>query len=103
MWICPYEKGHLQATGIDKKNRKKYRYHKDWDKMRNERKFGKMLEFGKILPNLREIIYENLDQKKLTKEKVLSTVITIMDENLIRIGNKELAKKNMQKNIKLLA
>lgn len=94
VWICPSEKGHLQATGFDKKNRKQYRYHKEWDKLRNERKFGKMLEFGQILPNVREIISNNLNLRKLTKEKVLSTVITIMDENLVRIGNKEYAKSN---------
>jgi len=94
VWICPHEKGHLQATGIDKKNRKQYRYHKDWDKMRNERKFGKMRRFGEMLPALREIIHQNLNHKTLTREKVLSTVITLMDENLIRIGNKEYAKTN---------
>src|SRR4051812_30010643 len=94
VWICPHEKGHLQATGTDTKQRKQYRYHKEWDKLRNEKKFGKMLEFGQILPTLRETVRNNLNLKKLCKEKVLSTVITIMDENLVRVGNKEYAKSN---------
>lgn len=94
VWICPYERGHLQATGFDKKGRKQYRYHKYWDKARNEKKFDKMLQFGLVLPEIRKEVQSNLSLHKLTRDKVLSTVVALLDETLIRIGNKEYAKTN---------
>lgn len=89
VWICPFEKGHLQATGVDTRKRKQYRYHKEWEKARNLNKFSKMLLFGSRLPQIRETLQQHFAARKLTREKVLATVITLLDEKLIRIGNRE--------------
>lgn len=94
VWICPQQNGHMQATGLDSKNRKQYRYHKEWDKIRNENKFDKMMAFGTLLPDIRKKIEAHLSKKELSREKVLSTIVAILDENLIRIGNREYAKTN---------
>lgn len=94
VWICADPNGHLQATGRDEKGRKQYRYHFRWQKIRNELKFDKMLSFGQCLPRIRKKIQEDLNLKGFPKEKVLATVISIMSETLIRVGNIEYAEEN---------
>jgi DNA topoisomerase-1 len=92
VWICPLENGHLQATGYDMAGRKQYKYHPDWTRLRNETKFGKLREFGKCLPALRENIEKDIRQRTLSCEKVISTVISLMERTGIRIGNSEYEK-----------
>ncbi len=87
VWVCSRSNGHLQATGIDQKGRKQYRYHTLWNNFRNERKYIHMLEFGKKLPLLREKINTDLHKKGLPEEKVIALVLSIMQKTLIRIGN----------------
>jgi DNA topoisomerase I len=87
VWICRYSNGHLQATGIDLKNRKQYRYHPLWDAMRNEAKFYRMREFGKILPAIRKKIQKGLSLPGLPSEKVLAAVVSLMERTNIRVGN----------------
>lgn len=92
VWICPKENGHLQATGIDARGRKQYRYHKLWEHLRNETKFHRLLEFGKAIPNLRLKMEEDLAKKELSEEKVLATIISLMERTYIRIGNDDYEK-----------
>jgi DNA topoisomerase-1 len=94
VWICPDKNGHLQATGRDSKGRKQYRYHLKWQKIRNELKFDKMLAFGKILPRLRRKVKADIELDGLPRDKILALVISIMEETLIRIGNREYVNEN---------
>ncbi len=87
VWICPYPNGHLQATGVDALGRKQYRYHSRWSKVRNDNKFGRILEFGKRLPLLRRQISKDIRKKTLTREKVSAIALSIMNETYIRAGN----------------
>ncbi len=86
--------GHLQAVGRDLKQRKQYRYHPLWSKVRNETKFYRMEEFGRKLPLLRSIIEANLALKDWSKQKLVSLVIALMDETSMRIGNDYYANHN---------
>lgn len=92
VWICPKENGHIQATGIDAKGRKQYRYHHLWHLLRNETKFHHLYEFGKLLPNMRLRIEEDLAKKELCEEKVIATVISLMQHTYIRIGSEDYEK-----------
>lgn len=92
VWICTQENGHIQATGTDGRGRKQYRYHPQWHELRNETKFHRMYEFGKLLPSLRLQLEEDLAQKGLTEAKVIATVISLMERTYIRIGNNDYEK-----------
>jgi DNA topoisomerase I len=94
VWISPLAKGHLQVTGIDVKGRKQYLYHPDWSSMRCENKFDKMAEFGQVLPLIRKEVEKDLNIKELNKEKVMATVVGLLDHTLIRVGNKAYEKAN---------
>jgi DNA topoisomerase-1 len=94
VWICPAKNGHIQATGLDLRKRKQYRYHSGWNTLRNETKFHRLLEFGKALPTLQEKMESDLRQKELTRDKVLATVLSLMERTYIRVGNNEYEKAN---------
>ncbi len=87
VWICTKENGHLQATGIDVKGRKQYRYHPLWNKMRSETKYFRLYEFGKNLPAIRQQLEKDMAQHGLQVRKVLATVVLLMESTSIRIGN----------------
>src|SRR5882672_10456968 len=87
VWICPLENGHIQATGLDMRQRKQYRYHALWNVIRSETKFHRLYEFGKALPQIRMKLEHDLEEKELTQNKVLATVISLMERTYIRIGN----------------
>ena len=87
VWISPQPDGHIQATGLDLNKRKQYRYHPEWNKLRNETKFHRLLEFGKCLPAMRKKMKKDLAEKDLTERKVLATVINLMEQTYIRVGN----------------
>lgn len=94
VWICQNPNGHLQATGRDDKGRKQYRYHPDWNKFRNLQKFDRMVPFGLTLPALREQTEAHMKQRKLSREKVIATVVQLLDRTLIRVGNAQYAQRN---------
>jgi DNA topoisomerase I len=94
VWISKSAKGHLQATGRDAKGRKQYIYHPQWQQARNLTKFGRMISFGKALPTLREQIKHDIATRKLDRRKVTALVLSIMDNALIRVGNRHYAKSN---------
>jgi DNA topoisomerase-1 len=94
VWICPRPNGHLQATGRDARGRKQYRYHADWREVRDETKFGRMIAFGDALPKIRERIERDMAQRGLGREKVLATVVKLLETTLIRVGNREYVRQN---------
>ena len=94
VWICADDKGHIQATGLDLRGRKQYRYHPLWNSLRNETKFHRLYEFGKVLPLLRSQVEEDLRVRGLTQKKVLATVVSVMERTFIRVGNYEYEKAN---------
>lgn len=87
VWISPLEHTHLQFTGIDVKGRKQYRYHKDWNKIRNQAKFYRLRRFANALPLIRKQVEQDLKIKELTFDKVLALVVRLMELTNIRIGN----------------
>ncbi|MBA4168209.1 MAG: DNA topoisomerase IB, partial [Chitinophagaceae bacterium] len=87
VWICPLKNGHIQATGMDVRNRKQYRYHELWHALREETKFHRLYEFGKALPALRAQVEKDFSRKELCQEKVLALVVSLMERTYIRIGN----------------
>jgi len=87
VWICRIAEGHLQATGLDIKNRKQYRYHPMWNELRNKTKFYRLPELGKLLPTIRKQVDTDLALPGLPKEKVLAAVVSLMEKTGIRIGN----------------
>lgn len=87
VWICSLQNGHLQATGLDAKQRKQYRYHPLWNALRNHTKFFRMLRFGEALPQIRLQLEKDLSRKDLDKTKVLAVVVSLMERTNIRIGN----------------
>ena len=87
VWICKDEEGHIQTTGIDSKKRKQYKYHPLWNQLRNQTKFYRMIEFGESLPQLRLRLEKDISQINLTEEKIIATVISLMEQTYIRIGN----------------
>ena len=84
--LCNGERAY-QATGFDMRNRKQYRYHALWNMLRNETKFHHLYEFGNALPKLRAKVEADIAVKELTQEKVLATVISLMERTYIRVGN----------------
>jgi DNA topoisomerase-1 len=94
VWICPDERGHLQATGHDERGRKQYLYHADWDQARNRWKYHRTIDFARVLPRIREHVRRDLRKRNLSREKVLATVVDLLEKTLIRVGNDEYARDN---------
>jgi DNA topoisomerase-1 len=94
VWICTREDGHLQATGRDARARKQYRYHPRWREVRDETKYGRMLAFSKALPRIRRRVSQDLRLPGLPRDKVLATVVRLLETTRIRVGNEEYAREN---------
>jgi DNA topoisomerase-1 len=94
VWICRDPRGHLQATGIDARGRRQYRYHADWRTTRDGAKFDRMIEFGLALPRLHRQLRRDLALPGLPQQKVLAVVVALLDCTLVRVGNVEYARDN---------
>jgi DNA topoisomerase-1 len=94
VWICPQANGHLQATGRDARGRKQYRYHPKWREVRDEVKYERMINFGKALPKIRKEVDRALGLPGLPREKVLATIVYLLEATMMRIGNDEYAREN---------
>lgn len=94
VWICPQANGHIQATGRDQRGRKQYRYHEDWRATRDATKYGRLIAFGRALPRIRARVAQDLKQRGLGREKVLATIVRLLETTLIRVGNDEYAREN---------
>jgi DNA topoisomerase I len=94
VWICPFPNGHIQATGRDARRRKQYRYHERWRELRDENKFSRLADFGRALPEIRRRVARDMRLPGLPREKVLATVVRLLERTFIRIGNEEYAREN---------
>ena len=94
VWICPREDGHVQVIGRDARRRKQYRYHPRWRALRDESKYGRLAAFGTALPRIRRRVARDLARHGLPREKVLATIVRLLESTFIRIGNAEYARAN---------
>ncbi|TAJ83078.1 DNA topoisomerase IB [Reyranella sp.] len=94
VWICARANGHIQSTGRDAKGRKQYRYHSDFRDLRESAKYEHIMTFARLLPTLRGQVAEHMAMRGLGREKVLATVVHLLESTLIRIGNDDYAKQN---------
>lgn len=92
--ISPDPYGHIQAIGYDSKDRKQYIYHSLWEEYQQQNKFDALLDFGNVLPTLRETMAAHMRQHKLSKERVLATVVWLLENTFIRIGHDSYAQQN---------
>jgi DNA topoisomerase-1 len=94
VWISLHPQGHVQATGRDARGRKQYRYHPDWTAVRDDVKYGRMIAFARALPAIRRRTEADLRGAPLSRERVLATVVRLLEKTLIRVGNDEYARTN---------
>ena len=94
VWICADPDGHLQATGKDARGRRQYRYHPRWREVRDEAKYGHMMVFAKVLPDIRRRVDADLSRPGLPREKVLAAIVRLLETTLMRVGNEEYAQSN---------
>jgi DNA topoisomerase-1 len=94
VWICAYGNGHLQAAGRDAKGRRQYRYHSRWRAWRDEVKYERMVSFGQALPWIRQRVQADLGLPGLPREKILATIVALLQATMMRVGNEEYARVN---------
>lgn len=94
VWVSPLESSHLQTTGLDERGRKQYIYHPEWIKLTQENKFNKLTEFAEMLPKIRYKITKDMKSASLSRKKVVSTIIWLLEHTFIRVGNEEYARDN---------
>jgi DNA topoisomerase-1 len=94
VWICPQANGHIQATGLDERGRKQYRYHPRWREVRDENKYTRMMAFGRALPKIRARTAADLQKPGMPREKVLAAIVQLLEKTAIRVGNEEYVKQN---------
>jgi DNA topoisomerase-1 len=94
VWICPQANGHLQATGRDARGRKQYRYHPKWRAVRDEVKYERMINFGQALPTIRKEVDRALSLPGMPREKMLATIVYLLEATMMRVGNEEYARTN---------
>jgi DNA topoisomerase-1 len=94
VWICPSSNGHIQATGLDARGRKQYRYHPKWRELRDQDKYAHVMEFAAALPALRARVASDMELDDLPRDKVLATIVSLLEKTLIRVGNAEYAEQN---------
>src|SRR6185436_13020600 len=94
VWVCPDPNGHIQVTARDARGRKQYRYHPRYRAVRDETKFDRLLEFSRLLPIIRERVDADLSRPGLPREKVLATLVRLLEITRMRVGNDEYAREN---------
>ena len=94
VWICRDPNGHLQAVGRDDRGRKQYRYHEEWRTVRDGVKFHRMMAFGDALPGIRERVSADLRKRGLPREKVVATIVAMLEQTLVRVGNEQYRQQN---------
>jgi DNA topoisomerase-1 len=87
VWICCNANGHLQATGRDARGRKQYRYHERWREVRDDSKYQRLIEVAQVLPSIRRRVRADLRRQGLPREKILATIVRLLEATLIRVGN----------------
>jgi DNA topoisomerase-1 len=93
-WFSLWPNGHIQATGVDARGRKQYRYHPDFRAARDAGKYERCADFGRALPRLRARVQADLAGRKLARDTVIAAVVRLLDLGHIRVGNEAYAKTN---------
>ena len=93
-WYCPADNGHILATGFDDKGRKQYRYHPDFRSAREQEKFSGCVSFGSLLPLVRKRVEDDLSGRSLGRERIVASVVRLLDLGVIRVGNERYSKMN---------
>ena len=94
VWICPIGHGHIQATGLDARGRRQYRYHDQWRVQRDLAKHERILDFGQALPQARQRVAEDLADRELTRRRVLGCAVRLLDLGFFRVGSEQYAQQN---------
>src|SRR3954451_2047333 len=94
VWICPFPMGHIQATGVDARGRKQYRYHDKWRERRDQQKFDEMIDFARALPGMRERVTQDLAHEGMTRERALACAVRLLDRGFFRVGGEEYGVEN---------
>jgi DNA topoisomerase-1 len=94
VWVCSDPLGHIQATGVDARGRKQYRYHDLWRERRDRQKFDSMVEFAQSLPKLRDRVARDLRKRRISRERVLACAVRLLDRGFFRIGSEDYAEEN---------
>jgi DNA topoisomerase-1 len=94
VWICPFPMGHIQATGVDARGRKQYRYHDKWRERRDQQKFDEMIDFARALPDMRRRVAADLGSDGMTRERVLAGAVRLLDRGFFRVGGEDYAAEN---------
>ena len=94
VWICPIANGHIQATGVDARGRRQYRYHDSWRVMRDLQKHERILDFAAVLPDARAKVLDELGDKGLTRRRVLGCAVRLLDLGFFRVGSEQYAEEN---------
>jgi DNA topoisomerase-1 len=94
VWICVKSNGHIQAVGRDARGRKQYRYHPLYRAVRDATKFTRMIAFSEVLPEIRKRVEHDLKLPGLSRNKVLATVVQLLERTCIRVGNDEYVREN---------
>jgi DNA topoisomerase-1 len=94
VWISPTPRGHLQATGRDVRGRKQYRYHPQFREVRESSKYEHLVDFARALPKIRAATAAHMALAGLPREKVLATIVNLLETTLIRVGNPDYAREN---------
>jgi DNA topoisomerase-1 len=94
VWICPHPMGHIQATGVDVRGRKQYRYHDKWRERADQRKFDSMTDFAGALPGMRRRVARDLAGRDITRRRVLACAVRLLDRGFFRVGGEDYAVEN---------
>jgi DNA topoisomerase-1 len=94
VWVCADPMGHIQATGMDARGRKQYRYHDRWRERRDRQKFDEMVDFARSLPKLRDQVETDLRRRRISRERVLACAVRLLDRGFFRIGSEDYAEEN---------
>ena len=94
VWMCPLHNGHLQATGLDTRERKQYRYHVDWAAAQSETKFSRLVDFGNALPRIRRRVKRDLEEEPGERTFALACAVALIDKTAMRVGNPDYAREN---------
>jgi DNA topoisomerase I len=94
VWICPWPNGHIQAVGTDAAGRRQYRYHDQWRMDRDREKFVRTKDFGAALPKLRTTVRRDLAKDGFSRERVLATIVRLLDVGVFRIGGEDYAREH---------
>lgn len=92
--IAVNRKAKILAKGVDKQGRTQYIYHPKFRARQEQAKFERVLRFARALPKMRQVVDKDLQRKDLDYQKVMATIVSIMDRTYIRVGNETYAREN---------